>query len=383
MSLATIGTRYKVGQQYFAERVASGNIPVCSPGYVSGSCQGGHRYATFQFCGKEYCKDCGMDGSPIHQRRVRRWHEKAKGWDNLGYMVVTIPENLRHYFYDANVLRDFRFKLLRKLKESYNIGQGLARYHWFGDCEVCNGIGCQVCSHTGAGDYWHPHLNILIPGGYINDVDEYLQPLRAWVSGYLKKLVRDDIARRKYYAEVHGDFCEIEVIDELYTRLAEISQSSMNINYSFVKKTEAAKVMNRVKYVTRSTYRRYNEDVKKLLHNFRNSIVWGWKRGQVDDDNEAEKIYCPVCEKKGVKHIIHWHKIERYTDNLNIKNESTGETKGTLFRIRRDGGNEKNGKDGDGFTRIDGPAVKREKFGGKRWMFYKNKRFTELQPAGH
>jgi len=209
-----------------------------------------------------------------------------------------------------------------------------------------------------------------------------LQPLRVWIAGYLRKLIRDDINTRKQYVEKYADDEELDIIDDLYRRLSSVKENEMNINYSYVKKSESAKVMNRVKYVTRSTYRRFNEDVKKLLHNFRNSIVWGWKRGVVDDDNEADILYCPVCEKQGIKHKLHWHRIERYTDNLYIKNESTGkENKGTLFRIRRDTGNDGNGKKSDGFTLLAGDAIKRELFSGKRWMFYKNKRFTELQPT--
>lgn len=316
---------------YFNARIRSGNIPLCSPGYVKGVCPGGHKYASLQFCGREYCPDCAKDGSPIHQRRVKKWFEKVKGWESMGYMVITLPDFIRPFAFDRFILRDFRSKLLRKLKEDYHVPAGLCRYHWFGDCIHCSGRGCIDCEGSGSGDFWHPHLNILMPGGYIDDLESYLLPLKKWMVSFWKKILMTKIdqmislLKYDHYGEILGE------MDEMILRKNNLTIKNMIVNYSFV--TEDKMKMNRVKYVTRSTFRRYNEDVKKLLYNFRNSVVFGWKKGDADAFDDTS-VNCPVCEANGIIHAIKWNTLQKIDKKLLIQNESTGEQKSGLYRIR-------------------------------------------------
>jgi hypothetical protein len=308
-----ITSSYILGKNYFLEKIKSGKMPVCSVGYVSGSCKSGHRYAAVQFCGKEYCSDCGRDGSPIHQRRVNKWFTTVKSWDTVGYLVVTIPEDYRHYFYSKLILKDFRGKLLRLLKEKYKISKGLARYHFFGDCKPCQGRGCFYCKSTGTGTDFYPHLNILIQSGYIENLTEYLKPLQSWVKLYFKKLIKQDLDT-KYRHLKRGDDQVQKDIDSLLDCLNQLKSSdySLVINYSYVK--GQAKMMNTVKYITRSTFRQYHKKTVKTLYNFRNSVKWGWKKtDQVDIEENTD--LCPICSLEGKKQQVHWHRLKKFDKN--------------------------------------------------------------------
>jgi hypothetical protein len=110
------------------------------------------------------------------------------------------------------------------------------------------------------------------------------------------------------------------------------------INYSYT--DQESKMMNLIKYVTRATFRILDTEVKELLHNFRNIIKWGWKKGEtkVDDDHE---VFCPVCAEQKVESHIKWISIEKYKPNLIIHHDKqTG-----IIRIRSGTENTGTGKD--------------------------------------
>jgi hypothetical protein len=326
----SISTSYQRGKAYFQNRIRKGVVLDCSPGYVSGSCKGGHRFAAVQYCGREYCKDCGRDGSPIHQRRVNNWMNRISTWKEVGYLVATVPEAVRPLFYDKLILKDFRFKLLRKLKEDYKLSQGIARYHWFGDCENCSGKGCKLCDETGSGDSWNPHLNILLPTGYIENVPEYFTGLKKWICLYFRKLVDIEIERAKKYCRLNFSDA-FDLLDYWSNVKFMLIPGSIVLNYSYV--TEDKMKMNRVKYITRSTFRRRDADTKSLLYNFRNSIVYGWKKGESVIDEDQLTMHCPICAKNDIQHIVHWHRLSKFETNQQIKNYGTT-TGRDLIRIR-------------------------------------------------
>lgn len=334
---ATAATSYQKGKAYFDNAIRSGKILNCSPGYVAGNCPGGHRFAAVQFCGREYCPDCSRDGSPIHQRRVKKGWQNLKDHKKIGYFVLTIPENLRYLFYDKTILRDFRFKILRKLKEDYNLSSGFARWHWFGDCQHCGGAGCIGCNNTGAGNYWHPHLNILAPGtGYIDDLETYLKPLRLFMAGYFKKLLNKEIEMYEFLIKQTGSEELMTLLDDLHYRKSTIKSDLLVVNYSYA--SDEKKIMNMVKYVTRSTFKIYDESVKSLLYNFRNTVCWGWKKSDCNiDENIQEPVYCPACKAAGVDHIIKWGGLNKFklTDKIK-KNDTTEQQRrnSNLYYIR-------------------------------------------------
>jgi hypothetical protein len=100
--------------------------------------------------------------------------------------------------------------------------------------------------------------------------------------------------------------------------------------------------MNRVKYVTRSTFKIYNTSCRDLLYNFRNCVVWGWSKGEAANLESEDTIdkYCPICLEKGLTHQIHWSKINKYKNNLILKKyEQTtgknGERSRSYYAIQR------------------------------------------------
>lgn len=324
--IESISTRYSRGKNYFLSRIRSGNIPDCSPGYVRGKCSNGHKFASIQFCGREYCPDCSRDGSPIHQRRVGRGMKWIAPWLSVGYLVVTIPEGYRRFFFNKEILKDFRFKLLRKLKDDFHIDKGMARYHWFGDCQICKGEGCKQCRYTGSGSEFYPHLNILFQGNYIQDVQEYFKPLRIWMHRYFIRLIDQELksVRCDVMDDIPGSCDQLDFLLDIRNNT---TVEKLVINYSYA--DQDGKIMNLIKYVTRATFRILDSEVKELLHNFRNIVKWGWKKGEarIDDDHS---INCPVCEQNQLSSIISWLKIEKYEPNLIINHDKqTG-----IIRIR-------------------------------------------------
>ena len=314
--------RYQQGKAYFTELFKTGKIPTCSTGYISGSCAGGHTFAAPYLCGKDYCKECGKDGSPIHQRRVSRWLPCTDKFTALGYLVFTFPKAVRFLFMDKQVLSDYRYQLKRKLlREGFKTG--LARWHFFGDCEYCNTLGCYHCNNTGSGKDFHPHLNVFINQGYRADIKDWLKSYKRFTRNYIVKLLYAEVAKRTLLIEKYGS--SIDNLDTVYTELQEleviianIKKTDLVINYSYT--TDKFEIINKLKYVTRSTFRVYNKEIKDLLHNYRNSVRWGFKK----EAAEVTPIYCDVCEAKGVKHIVKWHKLTNYTNELKLKHYENG-----------------------------------------------------------
>ena len=231
----------------------------CYTGFIRGICPDGHMFAKIMLCGKEWCQECGQRDSWAHKRRYGRWWGKVMGTKYLGYMVVTIPEDMREQFKDRNKLNELRRFLIRKLKRA-GYSKGVCRWHWFGDCEECKGKGCLFCGSTGAGKKWHPHLNMLFPASFI-------------AAGKLDE-IKESVAKK-------------------LTKMTGLQTDVAVINYRYYDKK--AHKINKLKYVTRSTFRIYNEEIAGLIKGYRNSVVWG--KWPVKHENPHEPATCPICKK--------------------------------------------------------------------------------------
>jgi hypothetical protein len=314
--------RYQEGKKYFSDLFSEAKIPSCSTGYISGACQGGHKFAAPYLCGKDYCKECGKDGSPIHQRRVSRWMPLVEQFKSLGYLVFTFPKDIRFLFLDKAQLSDFRYQLKRKLIRD-GFTKGLMRWHWFGDCSSCNGYGCWMCNETGSGQEFHPHLNIFIDKKFISNLDEFINGYKRWVKLYVTRLLDAEIKKRILLIEKYGDIVDRtdkawKELDILNTIKSNFLEGDLVINYSY--STQKGMMINKLKYVTRSTFRIYNKDVKDSLHNYRNSVRWGFTKSK----SCLNPIYCDICEKKGIKHQVHWQKLINYTNPLKLLHYENG-----------------------------------------------------------
>jgi hypothetical protein len=246
----------------------------CVRGYVEGQTSGKifHKIVT---CGKENCSTCGADYSITHNRRVNRAYSKIAQLKSVGYLVVTVPEELREAFLSKRVLKDFRNYIRRKLKEGTYIKfdatdvktgklkkmkleqkdskRGLIRYHWCGE-DVTT---------------WKPHLNILMEAGY-------------WEQSRLE-IFRADVARwfKAYFnLDTYG-----------------------NIYYAYSRKPE--KIKHWLKYVLRSTAKKVR-DVKILdtIYGYQNTGYFG-KFEKVEIERDAATAILSGCDPD-TGEIIKW-----------------------------------------------------------------------------
>lgn len=269
-------SKYIQGKKYFEDLYKSATLPDCSRGFVKGNC-GCSSYAKNILCGKEYCKDCGREGSPQHQKRFNRWLPKARTLNKFGVLVVTIPEELRYKYQNKIRLSAFRTALKNKLKR-LGFEKGLMRWHLFGDCEYCKSKGCYKCKHTGAGSDFKPHLNIIIESGFIKNINtsEILTQLKNFVQDFWKAKFKKE-----------------------YT---------ININYHYSK--QITDRVHQIKYITRSTFRIYDQQTDELLKNYRLTTVWGvWKKVKLEAEEALDNNNCPEC-----KTFIRWIGYNKLTN---------------------------------------------------------------------
>jgi hypothetical protein len=193
--------------------------------FIPGECVNGHRIAKRIVCGKEWCPICSKMGSMAHNRRYVRWLPKIMRFKSMRYLVFTIPESLRGGYRTKKELTVMGRRCQEMLKR-HGFNRGLRRWHWFGDK-----------SHK-----WHPHLNVLIDGSYLNE-----KQLRSIKSGW--------------------------------ARILGTHKENVRVTY----KTTPADMAGCLHYVTRSTFIDYNYDIEmaQKLRGFRNMVVWG--KGKWDD----------------------------------------------------------------------------------------------------
>ena len=204
----------------------------CPGGFITGSCENGHRYAKEVYCGREWCPVCngkwvkGSDMKPSHARRFARWYPKAQQIDSMGYWTFTIPEGLRSQFRTKEALTALGHQVQELLK-SYGYSRGLRRWHWFGD----------------RSRKWNPHLNCLVDGGLLNG-----KALRA--------------------------------IRRAYSALLGVKLAIAEYHYL----TTPGQKVHALRYPTRATFLDAKWDVPMALElrGFRNQLWWGSKRWECE-----------------------------------------------------------------------------------------------------
>jgi len=275
---------YIKGKEYFEDLYKRGKLPDCSRGFIKGNC-GCKSYAKNIICGLEWCKDCGQDGSPQHQKRFNRWMPKARKLNKFGVLVVTLPEELRYKYQNKIKLSELRTALKNKLKK-LGFEKGLMRWHLFGDCEWCKGKQCYKCKHTGAGNVFKPHLNIVIESGFIKDINTTLiDELKKFITAYWLK-----------------------IFNKSFTNV---------INYHYAKRLTDR--VHQVKYITRSTFRIYDEEVAQDLKKYRMTTVWGtWKDIKIEKEEALDNNCCLEC-----KTFIRWigyNKLTNFNTIIHLQN---------------------------------------------------------------
>jgi hypothetical protein len=274
------------------------NLYTCNKGYLLGTVLNTPQNSVFDkwqpvyvkhlFCGREWCQTCGLDYSIPHQRRISRLYGKILAAPHLGYMVITVPQELRPKFLEPQVLRDFKTYIKRKLKRSEIYGRklvtvpgkpfinkngihiksavtyktiikrregykyGLIRYHYAGD----------------DGQTYKPHLNILLPAKYLPPelLEKWRRDVAAWFVNYFN----------------------------LGTNAAPIG----NVYYAYTDKNH--KKIHWLQYITRSTLTNPDKPLKELLQinlkNFRNTTTWGkWPEPEEQIDQATAAIVKNIC----------------------------------------------------------------------------------------
>lgn len=131
-------------------------------------CHAEHRFAKQIFCGRQYCPRCGEKESVIHQRRYSRSWDRLMWAPALGKIVLTVPEELRDNFKNADMLgklhrlgwdcvkevwgRDI-VKEDGEIEKGMDIDGSMTAAHLFGDED----------EEGDRFDKFHPHVNVTFP----------------------------------------------------------------------------------------------------------------------------------------------------------------------------------------------------------------------------
>ncbi len=247
------------------------HVPQCIQGFSNFVCEPcGITYFRAHLCAKEWCLNCGEKESWVHQRTYMRWWDKWEQLDPLGYLVITVPWELRNYIKSVQpadskkVLNRIRTYWWRKIAAEFDDYKDLCRWHWAGE----------------DGKEFAPHLNILFNHGYIKK-----SILNRW--------------RNDYYVWIKRTF-DITV-----------GAGTTVIHYSY--HTDRNERIHKLKYVTRATLRVYNPAIAKIIHNYRNCVSHGkFEKPKTNKKELAvlEACRCPACHTK-LSHIefIRPHKV--------------------------------------------------------------------------
>ena len=265
---------------FYSEKLKM-HVPQCIQGYGNFVCE--PCQVTFfraLLCAKEWCPVCGEKESWVHQRTYMRWWEKWEQLPVLGYLVVTVPWELRNHIKSLEaadskkvpnrkaagskkvpnrkaadskeVLNRIRNYWWRKLAAEFDGYKDLCRWHWAGE----------------DGKEFAPHLNILFNHGYIDK-----SILNRW--------------RSDYYIWIKRTFN------------ITVGAGTTVIHYSY--HTNRNERIHKLKYVTRATMRVYNPAIARIIHNYRNCVSHGkFDKPKTNKKELAslEACRCPVCQTK-------------------------------------------------------------------------------------
>jgi hypothetical protein len=275
----------------------------CIVGARAKVCADNHLFYYPVFCGKQSCNECGRINSQSHKRKINDLLPTflttcSKG---LGYMVITLPELVRRYYMSKKELAELRNYVQRKLKR-VGITQACINYHLAGDCPTCKGNkgkGCSDCHYTGCGSEFHPHLNILFPVTDLSIFDygrctlkkDFINEFRSNIEEWIYSRCKKKFSRTQIIGNVHYNF-----VPPVGTAIR-TKKGWQKVSEKDFKK----RVRHKVRYVTRATLR--HPDLVALIEPCFKSFKFQTRIGQWVK-KELEPIFCPICEKKGIKNIM-------------------------------------------------------------------------------
>ena len=217
-----------------------------------GRCEGEdeHCIAKDLFCGREWCPTCGGKDGPSHNRRKSLWYPRVRRMAEMGYLVLTVPPELRGKYRTRLALSKLGIAVKRMMQRQ-GFKRGLRRWHFFGDVVK-----------SGETPVYHPHLNVLVEAGY-------LQPER------------------------------LRAIKSSWAAVLGIDEKRINLRYSYT--DVPAKMWHMVSYVLRPTFGHWEwaADVAEQVIGLRNTLAWGTWGGEdlweLPGEERPMKRGCPVC----------------------------------------------------------------------------------------
>jgi len=173
-------------------------------------------------CKREWCPDCGVPGSAYHMYLFAKALGYAKEmWRQsgaVGYLVITCPLELREKWKDKEVLNKV-VRYIQRMLAREGFPFGYSKWHFAGD------------ENPGK---WYPHLNVLIPAGYLKP--EKLERIKKLIEKHLGVKV---------------------------------------VHYEYAKDPE--RIIHMVYYITRPTWNMQVEVESAGWSRFRKSRIWGKK----------------------------------------------------------------------------------------------------------
>lgn len=173
-------------------------VLACGSRWIAASCRANltHKYYIEMNCGKEYCPSCGVKGSKVHKKRIKKTMDRLNHIERFSTCNITIPKEFSEMFLDRVKLDSFYKMGIRVSREFIGLG-GFARIHFFGDKK----------------ETWlelHPHLNLLVvDSGYLSS--EKLIALKESVGRSLRAIIGQDVPvniHYKFYRKVGDDWVD-------------------------------------------------------------------------------------------------------------------------------------------------------------------------------
>lgn len=239
-----------------ALKVVRGRPERCSAGgYIPFTCPSGHLIRKQIGCNREYCQTCGKEWGLLHQQRYFRGVRKIEYIfsleRNLGYFVFTLPKRT-HLEIDKKQMSKLQ-TYITKLFQRKGFGYGVSVWHWCGE----------------DGKTFKPHLNILLPSGFISPNEDLMKELKSLWTKKVNSLLNIYSGKSTPYV----------------------------VNYNYVTDSDRNKIYHRWKYVCRPTWRKYSDEIKDKVFNYRNIRWWGDYKNKLEENSLelTDKCKCPVC----------------------------------------------------------------------------------------
>jgi len=126
----------------------------CGQTFVHLKCSKGHEKYVKTHCNREYCPTCGAKGSRLHKKRATRARDRLMWAPVLGYLVLTLPDQISASRPDRDTLNHLQKKTHDILQRHFDMPGGMIRIHFVG-------------KQTGK---LHIHINALFPILHTNGI---------------------------------------------------------------------------------------------------------------------------------------------------------------------------------------------------------------------